>query len=200
MAAVTPIKLNAPDFQQFQSGDFLPYNFGGTGQTSVTSGSLLYGSATNVWSQLGIGTTGQILTVVSGEPAWSTPSSGSNYLLVQWTNGNGSTITQGQAVYLDGTNDTVSLAEANSITTSRVVGFVYDTSIASTATGNIIIAGIAPGVVSAATAGTVYYLSPTTAGAVTTTAPSTSGQNVCPLGQASDATNFYIHVTDITRL
>ena len=46
--------------------------YGGTGQTTVTTGDLLYGSASNVWSKLGIGTTGQILRVVSGAPAWGT--------------------------------------------------------------------------------------------------------------------------------
>lgn len=46
--------------------------YGGTGQTSVTTGDLLYGSASNVWSKLPIGTTGQLLTVVAGIPSWTT--------------------------------------------------------------------------------------------------------------------------------
>ena len=50
----------------------ITYAYGGTGQTTVTTGDLLYGSATNTWSKLGIGTTGQILRVVSGAPAWGT--------------------------------------------------------------------------------------------------------------------------------
>jgi hypothetical protein len=56
------------------SGDLgtITYAYGGTGQTTVTTGDLLYGSASNVWSKLGIGTTGQILRVVSGAPAWGT--------------------------------------------------------------------------------------------------------------------------------
>ena len=56
------------------SGDVgtITYAYGGTGQTTVTTGDLLYGSATNTWSKLGIGTTGQILRVVSGAPAWGT--------------------------------------------------------------------------------------------------------------------------------
>jgi hypothetical protein len=54
------------------SGDLgtITYAYGGTGQTTVTTGDLLYGSATNTWSKLGIGSTGQILRVVSGAPAW----------------------------------------------------------------------------------------------------------------------------------
>ena len=60
------------------SGDLgtITYAYGGTGQTSVTTGDLLYGSATNTWSKLGIGTTGQILRVVSGAPAWGTDYTG----------------------------------------------------------------------------------------------------------------------------
>jgi hypothetical protein len=56
------------------SGDVgtITYAYGGTGQTTVTTGDVLYGSATNTWSKLGIGTTGQILRVVSGTPAWGT--------------------------------------------------------------------------------------------------------------------------------
>jgi hypothetical protein len=60
------------------SGDLgtITYAYGGTGQTTVTTGDLLYGSASNVWSKLGIGTTGQILRVVSGAPAWGTDYTG----------------------------------------------------------------------------------------------------------------------------
>jgi len=56
------------------SGDVgtITYAYGGTGQTTVTTGDLLYGSATNTWSKLGIGSTGQVLRVVSGTPAWGT--------------------------------------------------------------------------------------------------------------------------------
>ncbi len=45
--------------------------FGGTGLTSYTAGDTLYASATNVLSKLPIGTTGYVLTVVAGEPAWA---------------------------------------------------------------------------------------------------------------------------------
>ena len=45
--------------------------YGGTGQTAVTAGDLLYGSATNTWSRRAKGTDGQVLTLVSGLPAWA---------------------------------------------------------------------------------------------------------------------------------
>ena len=45
---------------------------GGTGLTSYTAGDLLYYSTGTALSKLGIGSTGQILTVVAGAPAWAT--------------------------------------------------------------------------------------------------------------------------------
>ena len=43
---------------------------GGTGQNGVTTGDLLYGSGTNTWSRLGIGTDGQVLQLQSSTIAW----------------------------------------------------------------------------------------------------------------------------------
>lgn len=51
---------------------------GGTGQTTATTGDILYASAANTWSKLGIGTTGQGLTVSAGGiPVWTTLGAGS---------------------------------------------------------------------------------------------------------------------------
>jgi len=50
--------------------------YGGTGQNTVTTGDLLYGSASNTWSKLGIGSTGTILRVVGGVPSWGTDYTG----------------------------------------------------------------------------------------------------------------------------
>lgn len=52
--------------------------YGGTGQTTWTTGDLLYASGTNALSKLGIGSTGQLLSVSAGVPAWAT-STGSNW-------------------------------------------------------------------------------------------------------------------------
>ena len=47
-------------------------------QPGTTLGDLAYSSATaNTNTRLGVGTTGQVLTVASGIPSWATPSSGS---------------------------------------------------------------------------------------------------------------------------
>lgn len=201
MAGVTPLKLSSPDLQQFQSGDFVPYNFGGTGQTAVAQGDLLYGSAANVWSRLVIGTAGQVL-IVNGAgtlPTWSSAPAGLPVLL-SLTNGNAGAITQGQVVYYNGTADKVDLAKADSITTARAIGVVYDASIASGASGNILVGGLCPGALSAATAGTVYYLSDATAGLLTTTAPTTGGHAVEKMGIAQDATKLLLQIGPITLL
>ena len=52
----------------------LAYSNGGTGLTSYVTGDTIYASATNVLSKLPIGTSGQILSVVSGAPSWVTVS------------------------------------------------------------------------------------------------------------------------------
>ena len=44
--------------------------YGGTGQTAVNVGDLLYGSATNVWSRRAAGSDTQVLVVDGGLPTW----------------------------------------------------------------------------------------------------------------------------------
>jgi len=44
---------------------------GGTGQTAYTVGDILYASSTTALAKLGIGSTGQVLKVASGVPAWA---------------------------------------------------------------------------------------------------------------------------------
>ena len=44
---------------------------GGTGQTTYTTGDMLYSSATNTLSKMSVGSTNQVLTVVGGVPTWS---------------------------------------------------------------------------------------------------------------------------------
>lgn len=45
---------------------------GGTGLTSYTTGDLIYSSSGNTLSKLGVGSTGQVLTVSGGVPTWAT--------------------------------------------------------------------------------------------------------------------------------
>jgi hypothetical protein len=56
---------------------------GGTSFSTYTVGDVLYASGTGAFSKLGIGSAGQVLTVVSGVPAWVTPSAGSTAALTK---------------------------------------------------------------------------------------------------------------------
>jgi len=58
------------------SGTALPEANGGTAQTTYTTGDLLYASGANTLSKLAVGTTGQVLKVAAGAPAWGTDSAG----------------------------------------------------------------------------------------------------------------------------
>ena len=60
------------------NGNAIGAIYGGTAQTSYTTGDILYASATNTLSKLGIGSTGQVLTVTSGVPSWAAASGGSS--------------------------------------------------------------------------------------------------------------------------
>jgi hypothetical protein len=51
--------------------------------TVTTNGDLIYGTGSSTVTRRGIGSTGQVLTVASGVPTWSTPSGGSlDYVLL----------------------------------------------------------------------------------------------------------------------
>ncbi|MBC7778090.1 MAG: hypothetical protein H7246_21840 [Phycisphaerae bacterium] len=50
--------------------------YGGTGQTTWTTGDIPFASATNTISKLGIGTPNQILQVIGGVPSWQTIATG----------------------------------------------------------------------------------------------------------------------------
>lgn len=54
-------------------GTTVASGFGGTGFATYTKGDILYCSATNVLSKLGIGSTGNLLTVAAGVPSWAAP-------------------------------------------------------------------------------------------------------------------------------
>jgi len=54
--------------------------------TATTNGDILYGTGSGALARLGIGTTGQVLNVSGGVPAWATPSSGALTLVKARTN------------------------------------------------------------------------------------------------------------------
>lgn len=67
---------SSPTFNGLTVTTGLGATSGGTGATTVTSGDLLYGSASNVWSKLPKGADGTYLTLVAGLPAWGSVSAG----------------------------------------------------------------------------------------------------------------------------
>ena len=48
--------------------------------TVTTAGDVIYATGSSAVTRLGIGTTGQVLTVASGVPSWATPASGSTFV------------------------------------------------------------------------------------------------------------------------
>jgi hypothetical protein len=51
----------------------LDETYGGTGQTTLTTGDLLYSSGANTFSKLALGNVGEVLTVVGSNVAWNPP-------------------------------------------------------------------------------------------------------------------------------
>lgn len=63
-------------------------------QPGTTLGDIAYSSATaNTNTRLGVGSTGQVLTVASGVPSWATPASGGGLTLLYTTALTGSSVT-----------------------------------------------------------------------------------------------------------
>jgi hypothetical protein len=122
------------------------------------------------------------------------------------TNANAGSIVIGAPVYKNSTAEEVDKARANAAATARVYGLVYDTTIATTATGTIATDGplvatttewdAITGQTGGLTPGAMYFLDPATAGKMTTTAPTTAGQLVVKLGEAVSTTEFEISISD----
>jgi hypothetical protein len=122
---------------------------GGTNITTYTAGDILYASANDVLSKLGIGSTGQILTVVGGFPAWAAPgiaSSVANNLTIKFDTGS----TEGTDLYTfnGSAAKTFDIKAGGAITIGKTAGNITightDTSAASsvTASGRTYITGV----------------------------------------------------------
>jgi len=122
----------------------VPTTQGGTALTSYTTGDVIYASATNTLAKLGIGSTGQVLTVSGGIPAWSTPSSSVSTFQTSLSGLTPSTATSG-AVTLAGTLGPTS--GGTGLTTYTQGDLVYASGtntlgkLADVATGNALISG-----------------------------------------------------------
>ena len=113
----------------------LPATSGGTGTATYATGDILYASAANTLSKLNIGSTGQLLTVTAGVPAWqpapiSLPSQTGNSGKFLTTNGTTSSWADAaQSV----TDDTSSTAITNYIQFTTVTsGTITATKVSST--------------------------------------------------------------------
>ena len=65
----------------------------GMANVLTTTGDIIYSSSGSTPDRLGIGTTGQVLNVASGLPAWATPASSGGMTLLSTTNLSGSSTT-----------------------------------------------------------------------------------------------------------
>jgi len=92
----------------------LAYDQGGTGQTTYATGDIVYASAINTLSKLTVGSTGQVLKVAAGAPAWATDTTAGTVTSVAVSGGttgltsSGGPITDSGTITLAGT-----LAPAN---------------------------------------------------------------------------------------
>lgn len=122
----------------------VPTTQGGTGIITYTTGDIIYASATNTLAKLGIGSTGQVLTVSGGIPAWSTPASNVSSFQTSLSGLTPNTATTG-AVTLAGTLGPTS--GGTGLTTYAQGDLVYATAtntlgkLADVATGNALISG-----------------------------------------------------------
>ena len=117
------------------NGSIIGATYGGTGTGTYATGDILYASAANTLSKLNIGSTGQLLTVTAGVPAWqpapiSLPSQTGNSGKFLTTNGTTSSWADAaQSV----TDDTSSTAITNYIQFTTVTsGTITATKVSST--------------------------------------------------------------------
>jgi hypothetical protein len=129
--------------------------------------------------------------------------------VVSLTNDNAGSIVIGAPVYVSSA-DGVDLAQADAVATVEVLGLVQDTTILTTASGNIQTDGIlsastaqwdaVTGETGGLTAGGVYYLDSATAGMLTQTPPSTTGHFVLRVGKAISTTDMEISTLNPVKL
>lgn len=155
------------------------------------------------------GTQGAVTAPAAGDAAankflkadgtWSALTQG----FVRLVNDEAGTVVIGAPVYSDAAGG-VKKARSNAIGTTKVIGLIADTSILTTATGNVLTEGVLTattgqwdaitGASGGLTFNTIYFLDPATAGLLTTTAPSTSGQFIVQVGIALSTTQMAVQI------
>jgi len=144
---------------------------GGTGATSLTSGSLLAGNGTSAVAEIAPGTDGDVLTVVGGAWVSQAVPAAVDYSVVDIT----TAVSQGDAVTVAGV-----AAIATAAASSRVAGMVSATANKVSVLGIIEDCNFEGSLTLAA--GEAVYLSASSAGKLTNVAPSASGEVVAELG------------------
>lgn len=181
---------------------------GGTGQTTkqaafdalsplgVAGDTLYYNGTHNV--ALVIGSTGQVLTVVAGEPAWVAPTATSNGISTVETSDEALSANTLYALRYELAADAGTVGNvwrADYVTGSSdnfyVIGLAYPPSPVSIG-GSVTVVefGLINVPSHGFTTGAPLYLS--AAGVCTSTAPSTAGQAVVKVGQVKDANNIWV--------
>lgn len=114
-------------------------NLDTTGMTNpmTTTGDTIYSSSGSTPARLGIGSTGQVLTVAGGVPSWATPSAGGSTFSgcavtrnseITLSNGTPTAITFNQEIYdTDGYHSTSSNTERLTIPTGKTGYFLWIT-------------------------------------------------------------------------
>ena len=102
-----------------------------------------------------------------------------------------SALAAGDPVYWSSTNNNVDKALANTDAKSFVCGLNDSSVVSASGTANIITSGFNTGVLTGATAGTVYYLDST--GGVTSSVPG-SGNNIIQVGFSTNSTDLFVQV------
>lgn len=119
-------------------------------------------------------------------------------------NNTGGALVIGTPVYQTATADEVAEAQADDLSTAKVLGLVADVSIADAASGAVITDGrisattgqwdAVTGDVGGLTPGAKYYLDAAAAGMLTATPPNTDGEVIAPLGTAKSTTEFELTI------
>jgi hypothetical protein len=110
-------------------------NLDTTGMTNpmTTTGDTIYSSSGSTPARLGIGTTGQVLTVAAGVPSWSTPAGGGGKVLQVV---NGSTTTAVNITTTTQTDTGLTATITPTLNTSKILVLVNQTVAIERASGN----------------------------------------------------------------
>ena len=123
-------------------GSALNIASGGTAQSTYTTGQILYASADNTLSKLNIGTTGQLLTVAAGIPAWGAASASGVTTFQTTLSGLTPSTATGGAITLEGTLGAANGGTGRSTITAGAVvvgtGTAAVTMVAAGTVGNIL--------------------------------------------------------------